>query len=77
MVGDALGSFLKRRLGVTRGRSAPGLDQLGFLVFALIFATAVTEVSFNTIIILLVLTPTIHLSTNAIAYQLGMKKVWY
>jgi len=77
MVGDALGSFLKRRLGVARGGSAPGLDQLGFLVLALVFASAVTEVSFNTIIILLILTPTIHLSTNAIAYQLGMKKVWY
>jgi CDP-2,3-bis-(O-geranylgeranyl)-sn-glycerol synthase len=77
MVGDSFGSFVKRRLGVGRGRPAPGLDQLGFLVFALAFAAAVTEVSFTTLVILLVLTPTLHLCTNAIAYQLGMKKVWY
>ena len=77
MFGDALGSFAKRRLGVSRGKSAPVLDQLGFLLFALVFAAMVTEVSFTTIIILLILTPTLHLVTNAIAYQLGMKKVWY
>jgi CDP-2,3-bis-(O-geranylgeranyl)-sn-glycerol synthase len=77
MFGDALGSFVKRRLGVRRGKSAPVMDQLGFLLFALAFAAMVTEVSFTTIIILLILTPTLHLVTNAIAYQLGMKKVWY
>ena len=77
MFGDSLGSFIKRRLGLGRGKPAPVLDQLGFLVFAIAFAAAVTEVSITTIVILLVLTPTLHLCTNAIAYQLGMKKIWY
>jgi CDP-2,3-bis-(O-geranylgeranyl)-sn-glycerol synthase len=77
MFGDALGSFGKRRLGISRGKSAPVLDQMGFLLFALAFAALITRVSFTTIIILLILTPTLHLVTNAIAYQLGMKKVWY
>lgn len=77
MFGDAIGSFVKRRLGVSRGKSAPVLDQVGFLLFALAFAALITEVSLTTIIILLILTPTLHLVTNAIAYQLGIKKVWY
>jgi CDP-2,3-bis-(O-geranylgeranyl)-sn-glycerol synthase len=77
MFGDALGSLVKRRLGVGRGKSAPVLDQVGFLLFALAFAALITEVLFTTIVILLILTPTLHLVTNAIAYQLGMKKVWY
>jgi CDP-2,3-bis-(O-geranylgeranyl)-sn-glycerol synthase len=77
MFGDSLGSFTKRRLGIARGRAAPGLDQLGFLVFAIVFASLATEVSLTTVAILLILTPTIHLCTNVLAYKLGIKKVWY
>lgn len=77
MVGDMFGSFLKRRIGIARGRPAPLLDQVGFLVFALGFAALITPVSSITVLILLILTPTIHISTNAIAFQLGLKRVWY
>jgi len=77
MVGDILGSFLKRRINIARGNPAPGLDQLGFLLVALAFGALVVPISFRTFLILIILTPLIHLVTNAIAYQLGMKKVWY
>lgn len=77
ILGDSLGSFVKRRLNMRRGQPAPGIDQLGFLLVALGFASIVVPVSLAIVIILIVLTPAIHLSTNAIAYQLGMKKVWY
>ena len=77
MFGDSLGSFAKRRLGLERGRPAPGLDQLGFLVFAIAFASLATRVTLVRVAILLILTPTIHLCTNALAYRMGMKKVWY
>ena len=36
MVGDAAGSFVKRRLGYERGAHAWGLDELPFLYFALL-----------------------------------------
>ena len=36
LLGDALGSFLKRRLGIGRGKPAPILDQLDFIIVALI-----------------------------------------
>ena len=37
LLGDAIGSFLKRRLGIGRGKPAPILDQLDFLIVALMF----------------------------------------
>ncbi len=77
MLGDSLGSFTKRRLGIPRGQPAFLLDQLGFLVVALAFAAGLVPISFLTVIILLVLTPLIHLGTNAAAYLLGMKSVWH
>ncbi|MFX1511754.1 MAG: CDP-archaeol synthase [Promethearchaeota archaeon] len=36
ILGDVSGSFIKRRLNFTRGVNAIGLDQLGFLIAALI-----------------------------------------
>ena len=77
MSGDMTGSFIKRRLNMSRGQPAPGLDQVGFLVFALAFAAVVVRVKVETVVILLIVTPVIHLSTNATAYLLGLKKVWY
>ena len=77
MLGDSMGSFTKRRLGIPRGQPAFLLDQLGFVVVALAFAAAIVPVSPVTVIILLVLTPLVHLGTNAAAYLLGMKGVWY
>ena len=43
LVGDALGSFLKRRLGIGRGKPAPFLDQLDFIIVALIFVSPVVK----------------------------------
>ncbi|MEM4248031.1 MAG: CDP-2,3-bis-(O-geranylgeranyl)-sn-glycerol synthase, partial [Candidatus Nanoarchaeia archaeon] len=77
LTGDAFGSFIKRRLGFARGKSLPGLDQLGFLVFALIFAYPVATLSFLQIIFLLIVVPAAHLLMNVVAYLLGLKREWY
>ena len=77
LVGDALGSFLKRRLGIGRGKPAPILDQLDFLVVALLFASLVVKFSPEFIVIAIVLTLIIHLIANTGAYLLGIKDVWY
>ena len=39
LIGDALGSFIKRRLGIKRGQPAPILDQLDFLLVALLLVS--------------------------------------
>ncbi|AEA46707.1 CDP-2,3-bis-(O-geranylgeranyl)-sn-glycerol synthase [Archaeoglobus veneficus] len=79
LCGDAFGSFIKRRFGVERGASFPILDQLGFLVFALLLASRVEgfEKLYTSEVIIagLILTPLLHLVTNIIAYKLGLKEV--
>ena len=77
LLGDAIGSFLKRRLGIGRGKPAPILDQLDFLIVALILVSFVVKLSWLFVIIAIVLTLAIHLIANSAAYLLGMKDVWY
>ena len=74
LVGDLAGSFVKRRLGLKRGQLAPGLDQLGFLLGAFLFASFVTKINLIYALILIILTPAIHLGTNFIAFKLRLKK---
>jgi CDP-2,3-bis-(O-geranylgeranyl)-sn-glycerol synthase len=79
MLGDAAGSFLKRRLGRERGAPAPVLDQLGFVAVALggtlAVAPAWTLATFTlpVLAVVLLLTPLAHLLTNVGAYLLGLK----
>lgn len=77
IVGDACGSFIKRRIKIERGRPAPIMDQLDFVVGALLFASLVVNISFNMIILIIIITVFLHLGANTIAYLLGMKDVWY
>lgn len=81
MLGDILGSFIKRRLGLKRGQPAPGMDQLGFVVCALIISFAIYGLPdwFDslTVIILLLVTACLHLGTNYLAYLLGLKSEPY
>ncbi len=77
LAGDAIGSFLKRRLGIGRGKPAPLLDQLDFIIFALILVSPVIEINIIFVIITIALTLIIHLIANGGAYLLGLKDVWY
>lgn len=77
LLGDALGSFLKRRLGIGRGDPAPFLDQLDFIVVALILVSFVVELKLAVFVIAIALTLVFHLLTNTGAYLLGLKNVWY
>ncbi len=73
LVGDLLGSFIKRRLNIPRGSAAPGLDQLGFVVVALLFASPLGLPHWGVILTIIIITPLIHLGTNFGAYKLGLK----
>lgn len=77
LLGDAAGSFIKRRLNIGRGRPAPILDQLDFVVGALVLSSLVFNPSLVLIALALIISPILHLSANAIGYALGMKDVWY
>lgn len=77
LLGDALGSFLKRRIGIGRGKPAPILDQLDFLIIALLLVSFIVDINLMFIIIAVILTLIIHLIANSGAYLLGLKDVWY
>ncbi len=64
MAGDIAGSFTKRRFGLNSGDSAAIMDQLGFLVAALLFAAAIEPLDPFIAIALLLVTPPIHIFTN-------------
>jgi CDP-2,3-bis-(O-geranylgeranyl)-sn-glycerol synthase len=74
MVGDIAGSFLKRRMGMTRGQSAPLMDQAGFLIAAFIIASLVYALPLDIMIILLLITPPIHWLANIFGYYTKFKK---
>jgi CDP-2,3-bis-(O-geranylgeranyl)-sn-glycerol synthase len=79
MLGDVGASFLKRRLDRERGAAVPGLDQLDFvvgaLVLAFLFAPAWTRAAFPlpALAAVVVATPLLHLVTNVGAYVVGLK----
>ncbi len=75
LVGDLAHSFVKRRIGLTEGSPFPVADQLDFVVGAVLFSFLVsTGPPLLTVIIVILVTPPIHLFTNYIAYLLGAKK---
>jgi CDP-2,3-bis-(O-geranylgeranyl)-sn-glycerol synthase len=73
--GDLFGSFIKRRIGIESGESAPFLDQLDFAIGALFLASFVVAIPMETIIILLLITPIGHLGVNIMGFLLHRKEV--
>jgi len=79
MLGDILASFVKRRSGRERGASFPGLDQLDFVVVALVLTALAAWPWFGetytlpVLVAVLVMTPLLHVGTNVVAYALGLK----
>ncbi len=76
LIGDMIGSFIKRRVGLERGQQAPLLDQLDFLLGAYAFSLLggytppiPLAVGFAALVYGL------HKLTNFIAYKLGIKNV--
>ncbi len=77
LIGDAIGSFIKRRLNFERGKPVPLLDQLDFVVFALLFVSLVVKLSWQMIVIILFVSVFLHLGANIFAYAIKIKDVWY
>lgn len=77
LLGDAFGSFIKRRWNIGRGRPAPILDQLDFVVGALLLSSLIVPLEPILILLVLIITIILHLSANILAYSMGIKEVWY
>jgi len=76
LLGDLAGAFIKRRLRIRPGRPLPGVDQLDFVIGAVLLVSILSPLPLATIVILICLTPPIHLLTNVGAYLLGLKSTY-
>jgi CDP-2,3-bis-(O-geranylgeranyl)-sn-glycerol synthase len=75
LLGDLVESFFKRRLNLTQGSPLPFLDQLDFIFGALILSFPLLDLSVSKILIIILITPILHFSTNYIGYKLNLKEV--
>jgi CDP-2,3-bis-(O-geranylgeranyl)-sn-glycerol synthase len=73
LCGDLAGAFMKRRLGIAPGGLLPVIDQVDFVVGALLFSLPLAAVSLELAVVVLLITPPIHLFTNFLAYKLKLK----
>lgn len=83
MLGDMCASFLKRRTGRSRGSSFMILDQIDFLIGSLFVSFMLDSdwvtgaLSLELLVVILVVTPVIHVLTNIIGYRIGLKNEPY
>ena len=77
LLGDLVKSFFKRRLKIARGESWPIADQLDFVIGALLLTSIVEIPSLGIIVLVIILTPPIHLFGNVLNYLFKLKKEWY
>lgn len=73
LLGDMAGAFLKRRMGIERGKPAPLLDQLDFVAGALLLLSPFYAITAEQVIFIVIVTPPLHLFTNFMAYRLKLK----
>ncbi|MCW3995368.1 MAG: CDP-2,3-bis-(O-geranylgeranyl)-sn-glycerol synthase [Candidatus Bathyarchaeota archaeon] len=79
LLGDLTGAFIKRRLNIAPGGLLPIVDQVDFVVGAVVFALPLALISWQGLswqvaVTVLLITPPIHLFTNYLAYRLKLKK---
>jgi CDP-2,3-bis-(O-geranylgeranyl)-sn-glycerol synthase len=77
LLGDLLAAFMKRRLGIQPGKPLPVVDQLDFVLGAVVAVSLISVPTPGTLVILLCVTPPIHLLTNMGAYKLGLKSTYW
>jgi CDP-2,3-bis-(O-geranylgeranyl)-sn-glycerol synthase len=75
LMGDLLGSFIKRRVGLNRGQPAHFLDQLDFVIGGLGLSLLVVPPTWTVFFLLIMVTPFMHMAFNRFAYLLGLKSV--
>ena len=80
MLGDLTKSFFKRRLGMERGDPLPIVDQLDFVIGAwvltYVFFSGWFTLNFTlpVMVVVLIVSPLLHLAVNFIGFKLGKKK---
>ena len=74
LIGDLVESYYKRRRNIPPGKVWIPWDQLDFVFGAIIFEAIVYTPPFSVIVILLVLSPLLHMLANYLGYLLKFNK---
>ncbi|MBI2672091.1 CDP-archaeol synthase [Candidatus Woesearchaeota archaeon] len=74
ITGDLIKSYFKRRKNIKPGKSWIPFDQLDFILGALIVLYPFIKLSLKSILILIVLTPFLHVGANHVAYYIKLRK---
>ncbi|PKN02423.1 hypothetical protein CVU76_00030 [Candidatus Dojkabacteria bacterium HGW-Dojkabacteria-1] len=74
LLGDAIKSFFKRRIGIKPGRSWFPLDQIDWIIGVLVFSFFVTEISLLFAASCLITGLLLHLIGRFIGYLVGLHK---
>jgi CDP-2,3-bis-(O-geranylgeranyl)-sn-glycerol synthase len=74
LLGDLAGAFIKRRMGIAPGGLLPIIDQVDFVVGAVVFSIPLYLIGWEVAVSVLLITPPIHLFTNFLAYKMKLKK---
>lgn len=77
IAGDAVKSFVKRRLGIAPGSAWPPFDQLDFVIGALVCLLPFVQIPLPHLLVILLLTPLLHATVNVISFWCGFKSVWW
>ena len=82
VLGDLIGAFFKRRLDIKSGAPFWIVDQIDFALVAILFIVIAALISplfvipdLNIIIFICILTPSVSIIANTIAYLIGLKDV--
>ncbi|QQR92872.1 MAG: CDP-2,3-bis-(O-geranylgeranyl)-sn-glycerol synthase [Candidatus Iainarchaeum archaeon] len=75
IAGDIVGSFLKRRMDIERGKQAPLLDQLDFVIGGLVLGLVYFQPDIIQVLVLALITPLVHSLANRLAFTLKLKNV--
>ncbi len=75
LLGDMVGSFIKRRMKLKPGQPAHILDQLDFVVGGLVLGVGVLVPNLTGMLLLIMITPFVHLAFNRFAYIIKIKSV--
>lgn len=77
ILGDIVASFFKRRAGIRRGEPVPLMDQLDFIFGALALTFFIKKLPFFHLLLIIIITPLLHLLANGIGFVLRIKRVPY
>ena len=73
-IGDLVGSFMKRRFSIGSGQPFWLVDQLDFIIISILLNYFWFPLDFYIILLLTLISPSIALFANNVAYYLGRKK---